>query len=309
MVDGVYLLSDEVVQAVGGAREQQAVSDPLDRLDTAASRTDQLLLRPTLPFVSNSRLGNLINQVKGRLDSLITDRDSRAQGLVVGVSVELQQVQRICARDRNQVARAGPGDLFSWTVRFRTGGLVSFHQQSTHTSRIDLDPPNQLAGLPIPEEHKATSSRSEQGSSVHALDRDAGGTALDQAGPLLEVPEDADLVLGFLNGVGIGIASPGERGTASERLVSPSQRGVDDVFSISHSGNESSVRAVLETLRQHVGGAQLPRLDSQSLTVGDNIIGDGLQVGSQDLGVLGVNDLARGVHRHRRLFSTKLYYL
>lgn len=33
MVDGVDLFSDEVVQSVGSAREEQAVTDPLDCLD------------------------------------------------------------------------------------------------------------------------------------------------------------------------------------------------------------------------------------------------------------------------------------
>jgi hypothetical protein len=35
VVDGVNLFSDEVVQSVGSAREEQAVTDPLDRLNAA----------------------------------------------------------------------------------------------------------------------------------------------------------------------------------------------------------------------------------------------------------------------------------
>jgi hypothetical protein len=37
VVDGVDLFPNEVVQAVGSAREEQAVTDPLDRLDATES--------------------------------------------------------------------------------------------------------------------------------------------------------------------------------------------------------------------------------------------------------------------------------
>ena len=63
---------------------------------------------------------------------------------------------------------------------------------------------------------------------------------------------------------------------------------------------------MLQALGQHVGGSELPGLDGQSLTVSNDVISDRLQVGSQDLGVLGVDDLAKGVHRHRGFFSTEL---
>jgi hypothetical protein len=76
---------------------------------------------------------------------------------------------------------------------------------------------------------------------MNPLDGDASRTALDQTGPLLEVSVDSNLVLGFLHGIGVGIAGPSERGTGPEGLVSPSERSVDDVFSITHSGDEPSI--------------------------------------------------------------------
>lgn len=73
------------------------------------------------------------------------------------------------------------------------------------------------------------------------LDGDSSRTALDQTGPLLEVPVDSNLVLGFMHGIGVGIASPSERGTCPEGLVSPSEGSVDDVFSITDGGDEPSI--------------------------------------------------------------------
>jgi hypothetical protein len=188
----------------------------------------------------------------------------------------------------------------------------------THAGRIDLDPPDQFTRLPIPEEDIPAPPRSKQSTAMDPFDGDSRRTALDQTGPLLEVSVDSNLVLGFLHGIGVGIASPSERSTGPEGLVSPSKRSVDDIFSITDGGDEPSiisidrqlllsrivwstsyepsVRAMLKTLRQHVGSSELPRLNSQPLTVGNVVIGDRLQVGSQD----------RRVHRHRRLFSPEL---
>jgi len=41
VVDRVDLLADQVVQSVGGASEQQAVSDPFDRLDAMNGKLDE----------------------------------------------------------------------------------------------------------------------------------------------------------------------------------------------------------------------------------------------------------------------------
>ena len=57
------------------------------------------------------RLGDLVDQVKRRLDTFVANVDARVQSLIVGFPVELQQVQRICAGDRDEVARARPSDL------------------------------------------------------------------------------------------------------------------------------------------------------------------------------------------------------
>lgn len=40
--------------------------------------------------------------------------------------------------------------------------------------------------------------------------------------------------------IGVGVGGPGEGGTAAERLVAPSESGVDDVFSIAAYGDESA---------------------------------------------------------------------
>lgn len=45
---------------------------------------------------------------------------------------------------------------------------------------------------------------------MNPFDGDSSRTTLDQTGPLLEVPVDSNLVLGFLHGIGVGIASPSE---------------------------------------------------------------------------------------------------
>jgi hypothetical protein len=47
-------------------------------------------------------------------------------------------------------------------------------------------------------------------------------------------------------------------------------------------------------------------LERQSLPISNDIIRNRLQVGCQDLGVLGVNDFTSRVHRHRGFFPTEL---
>jgi len=73
---------------------------------------------------------------------------------------------------------------------------------------------------------------------VNSLDSPTA-SRLDETSSLLEVPVDSHARLSLLNGVGVGIESPSERGSGSEGFVSPGERGVDDVLSVSTDGDES----------------------------------------------------------------------
>lgn len=125
VIDSVNLFTDEVVQSVCGVGEDQTISNPLGSLDV---------------------LGDFVDDFKRGFDSLVADGFARAESFIVGISVELKEVERVGARDRNQVSGAGPGDLEKVTdMSSMSAAKSNRHAMTTYVGRVNFDSPDQLA--------------------------------------------------------------------------------------------------------------------------------------------------------------------
>jgi hypothetical protein len=111
--------------------------------------------------------------------------------------------------------------------------------KTTDIRGIHFNSPYNRSGLPIPEHDEAATPRTEQASTMYAVNGPTSGTALvDEPWALLEVAVDFYTGLALLDSVGVGVVSPSKRSTSSERLVSPREGGVNDVFAIAADGDE-----------------------------------------------------------------------
>lgn len=164
---------------------------------------------------------------------------------------------------------------------------------------------------------------------------------LDKTGAFLEVSVDAELGLALLHGVGVRVGGPSEGRARTKRLVSPGERGVDDVLAVTADRDESG-RSVeraynvqwcqltvrwesaassegrprsfpdLSTAPSVAGHPPPPRLSLVSVCTSEDERGPPTiranigHVRRKDLGVPGIDDLACCVHGHRRFVPTKL---
>ena len=90
MSDGVGLTADEVVESVRAVGVHEAVADPLARLDD---------------------LADVGLELKGLLDAFVVDLAAVVEVGLVRVAVKAEDVERVLARDRDEVTGAGPVDL------------------------------------------------------------------------------------------------------------------------------------------------------------------------------------------------------
>jgi hypothetical protein len=75
---------------------------------------------------------------------------------------------------------------------------------------------------------------------------------------------------------------------------------------VSASSDLPSVGRMLQALREYFSCAQFSRGNSQTLTIHNGIVGNSLNIGSQDFRVFGIDHLSGNVHGDRRFFSAEL---
>lgn len=153
------------------------------------------------------------------------------QVLLVGNAVELENVEAFVSGNADKV-RLGPVDL--------TSG--------------DLDTTDRGARLPIVKVEEAAAPHSKKSTTVYSF---GAVSRLDLHVLFLEVFVDLDPRVGFANSVLVRIHGPHKLQSASEALVTPSQRSVDDVLAVSANDNETTVGAVNQGLRVDFAAAKL----------------------------------------------------
>lgn len=107
MGDRMSLTSDDIVQPIRSGSINKAIADPLARLDD---------------------LCDIGLQLERLLHSLVVQLASVVEVRSVGIAVETEDVERVLARDGDEVAGAGPVDL----LKEREGGegsAVALHRK------------------------------------------------------------------------------------------------------------------------------------------------------------------------------------
>lgn len=110
--------------------------------------------------------------------------------------------------------------------------------RNTYIPSINFNTTNDRPRLPIVEDHETHPLDSQQRSSVNSI---SGVRDVDETSSFLEVSVDFHFGSCFSNGIGVRVGRPSKADTRSEGLVSPRERGVNDVFSISTDRDESDI--------------------------------------------------------------------
>ena len=132
----------------------------------------------------------------------------------------------------------------------------------------DIQSTNHAALIPIVEANEVHGANTEQSATVQTF----GGEVRAERILFREVLEQLDLTRTFTNGELARIDAPREFNRTSKALISPRERGVNDVLAVSANGDESSVRIVRQTLRVEFTISEILHRQRQSLTVGDFVI-------------------------------------
>ena len=167
---------------------------------------------------------------------------------------------------------------------------------------LDLDPPDQLVGLPVVESQPGHRLDSQQGSAVNCLCSKVRFEGL----LFLEVLEELDGGAALADGVLRAVPGPDELQRGAEAFVPERHGGVDDVLPVTADHDEPPVRIVLDCLGVHLTAAHVLHGERESLSVLDLVLLQRLQTRLLHLAVFGPNYLSAGVHGHGGLLPAEL---
>lgn len=129
-------------------------------------------------------------------------------------------------------------------------------QRATYLSWLDLNPSDQVTGLPVKEGDTALALDTKKNATSQALGLE---TDVKTARLLDKVLVDLDTGCRLPDGevVGVLLGRPYEVQGGTESLVAPRQSRVNNVLAIAADGNKSSVRVVHQGRGVHFASAQL----------------------------------------------------
>ena len=281
--DGVGLVADEVVEAVGAVGVDEAVADPLARADAVHDGTKSANFRPLVLLLEEcvySRFINVANDLERILDAILLHR-TRLQRSDILLPRVAQNIIRILASQTHQLPRLTPVNI----------------------PRLDLNPPDQLPALPVKEPDPTLALDAEENAPGEAVGResDVDGSVARFG---FEVAVHLHRVLRFADRVVLVVffARPCEIHRGAEGLVAERESGVDDVLAVAADSHKPAIGRVQEGLRVDFRAAEILGGEGDGLAVFQRLVA-AFEDGGQDFRVPGPDDLAAAVHGDGGFFS------
>jgi hypothetical protein len=230
MGDGVGLVTDKIVQAVGGVGVDEAVANPLTSAD---------------------RLVNGSNVLNGCLDTILVGL-AVVEAVDVALARVAEDIEVILTGKGDQLSRLGPVNLRN----SQSLTLLELSLNTTHVLRINLNSPDQRAALPVEQTNATLALDTKKNTASQTLCLESN---IKAATLLLEVFKDLDTGGGLADSVIVAVIlrAPSEIQSLAESLVSPSQSGIDNVLAVTADRDEASIRRVGEGLRVDLAGPQV----------------------------------------------------
>mmetsp|Transcript_24990 Transcript_24990/g.53231 ORF Transcript_24990/g.53231 Transcript_24990/m.53231 type:complete len:295 (-) Transcript_24990:890-1774(-) len=237
------------------------------------------------PFTRGNFVVDLVKQIERPFDSGFCIDLSHGNGLRNLLSVVTQDVSRFLCSEQHHVAAVTPVNIL--------GNSFDFLDKFTR--------------VPLVEKHTVRSLYSDRGTAEEAI---RTGRCRNDCLTLLEILVGFDGVRRLTDAVVSGSAAgPNEIEGLSECLVSQGLCCVDDEFSVSAYGYETTVAIVLQHLRVKLAGTEITGNYGEAFSIGNGIFAgsdDTLHTRGLDIIVRRPYDLSGRIHRSDGIIRTQL---
>lgn len=167
----------------------------------------------TNPASGLDGLVNLGNKLESFLDTVFAD--SFRHRRLEGIAMELKDEESFIATNCDGIVLVP----------------INFFGDNIHSS-------NEAASVPIVKAHKVVTFHSKQGASVKTFD---SVIRSNNKVFLLECLEQLDNRIRFTDSIFVRVEGPNEIDSATKRLVTPSKRGINDVFAVSANDDKPTI--------------------------------------------------------------------